>query len=139
MGQFFKFLGFLFLTLVFVIAVSQAQAQNENPYPTPNTQIGAKPDPKKQRKKEPKIRYIIKNDTKNTLSGNRCFEEQTIKMGFQYIAVPKGQAPNKNGFNRFLHNFGVKTAIFFKNGPFWKSKLNKKYEACKYGSGDNTG
>lgn len=116
-----------------------SQETKKEYFPTPNTQIGAKPDPKKQKKKEKKIRYLITNDTKNTLAGNLCFEEVTTSMGFQYLAVPKGQAPNKNGFSRWWHNFGVKWVIFFKNGPFWKSKVNKKFDECKYGSGDFMG
>ena len=116
-----------------------AQENNKDYFPTPNTQFDAKPDPKKQKEKEKRIRYIITNDTKNTLPGNRCFEEVTIDMGFRYLAVPKGQPPNKNGFSRWKHNFGVKFMILLKNGPFWKSKVNKKYDECKYGSGDFMG
>ena len=108
-------------------------------FPTPNTVTGAKPDPKKQREKEKTIRFIIKNDTKKTLAGNLCFEEVTIKMGFQYLAVPKGQVPNKNGISRWWHNFGVKFMILLKNGPFWKLKVIKKYKVCNYGSGDYVG
>lgn len=116
-----------------------AQSTNKDYFPTPNTVIDAKPDPKKQKEKEVIIRYIIKNDTRKTLTGNLCFEEVTNKMGFQYLAVPKGQVPNKNGFVRWKHNFGVKFMIFLKNGPFWKIKVNKKYKECKYGSGDFIG
>jgi hypothetical protein len=116
-----------------------AQEQDNNPFPTPNTQIGAKPDPKKQGDKEKKIRYIITNDTKETLAGNICFEEAIREMGFQYLAVPKGQPPNKNGFSRWWRNFAVKFMITLKNGPFWKIKVNRKYEECKFGSGDYTG
>ena len=101
--------------------------------------MGAKPDPKKQGEKEKKIRYIVKSNTKETLSGNLCFEEEIRKMGFQYLAVPKGQPPNKSGWSRWWHNFGVKSMIILKNGPWWKSKVNKKFKECKYGSGDFTG
>jgi hypothetical protein len=99
----------------------------------------APPDPKKQKEKEKRIRYIIKPSTKNTLMGNRCFEEATRKMGFQYLAVPKGQPPYKNEFAKFCHNFGVKFILFFKNGPFWKARVNKKLEDCRFGSGDYVG
>lgn len=116
-----------------------AQEKNEGYFPTPNTQIDAKPDPKKQKEKEKRIRFIITNDTKNTLSGNRCFEEVTRNMGFMYLAVPKGQAPNRNGFYRWWHNFGIKSMLVLKNGPFWKSKVNKRLKECKYKSGDYVG
>jgi hypothetical protein len=124
-----------------LVSAGQAVAQqsDENPFPTPNTVIGAKPDPKKQQEKSPRIRYIIKSNTKNTLLGNKCFEEATRKMGFQYLAVPKGQPPYKNEFAKFWHNLSVKTALFFKNGPFWKIKVNKKLKECRYRSGDYVG
>jgi len=124
---------------VFSIANLFAQENSKEYFPTPNTQLDAKPDPKKQREKEKRIRYIVTNDTKNTLPGNRCFEEVTVSMGFQYLAVPKGQPPNKNGISRWWHNFGTKFIILLKNGPFWKIKVNKKYDECKYGSGDFMG
>lgn len=140
MRRFYFRLFFILTTFSFLSGISvHAQVQDENPFPTPNTKIGAKPDPKKQGDKEKKIRYIVKSDTKETLSGNLCFEEEIRKMGFQYLAVPKGQPPNKNGFSRWWHNFGVKCMIILKNGPFWKSKVNKKYKECKFGSGDFTG
>lgn len=127
------------LSYLFVEGTAVAQKTNKDYFPTPNTVIDAKPDPKKQKEKELIIRYIIKNDTRKTLAGNLCFEEVTTKMGFQYLAVPKGQVPNKNGFVRWKHNFGVKFMILLKNGPFWKIKVNKKYKECKYGSGDFIG
>ena len=136
---YFIIFGSLSFLLLSVSLPLWAQEQNKNPFPTPNTQLGAKPDPKKQGDKEKKIRYIITNDTKETLAGNVCFEEAINKMGFQYLAVPKGQPPNKNGFSRWWHNFGVKFMLTLKNGPFWKIKVNKKYEECKFGSGDFTG
>jgi len=131
---------FTFIYLLFAGSnLLLAQDSNQEYFPTPNTQKGAKPDPKKQKEKEKKIRFIITNDTKNTLTGNRCFEEVTMDMGFQYIAVPKGLPPNKNGFKRWWHNFGAKFMILLKNGPFWKVKVNKKYDECKFGSGDFIG
>ena len=137
----FFFSVFLFLATLLLATSNQlfAQESNNEYFPTPNTQKNAKPDPKKQKEKEKRIRFIITNDTKNTLSGNRCFEEVTSSMGFQYLAVPKGVPPHKNGFGRWWHNFGVKFVMVFKNGPFWKSKVNKKYKECKFGSGDFIG
>ncbi len=138
-----RFYFFIFASLSFLLFTNthhvSAQEQDNNPFPTPNTVIDAKPDPKKQGGKEKKIRYIITNDTKETLAGNVCFEEAIREMGFQYLAVPKGQPPNKNNFERWWHNFGVKFMLTLKNGPFWKIKVNKKYEECKFGSGDFTG
>jgi len=140
MKRFFFILAlFIGLSNSIWVSVAVSQDTNKDYFPTPNTVIDAKPDPKKQQDKEKQIRYIITNDTKNTLAGNRCFEEVTTRMGFQYLAVPAGQPPNKNGFSRWWHNFGVKFIILMKNGPFWKMKVNKKFEQCKFGSGDYVG
>ena len=76
---------------------------------------------------------------KGTLSGNRCFEEYLVDMGFQYLAIPRGQPLNKNGFQKCLHNTGTKFMIVLKNGPFWKNQVNKRYNYCMYGSGDFMG
>lgn len=116
-----------------------AQDRGPDYVPTPNTVRDASPDPRKQGEKKKKIRYIITNNTVNTLSGNPCFEEATRKMGFQYLAIPRGQAPNTNGWSRWWHNFGVKFMILLKNGPFWKIKTNKIYRDCRYQTGDYVG
>jgi hypothetical protein len=118
---------------------SCAQQADKNYFPTQNTTLDANPDPKKQKEKEKPLRFIIVNNTQGTLAGNLCFEEVTTKMGFQYLAIPEGISPNKNGFARWRHNFGVKFMLLLKNGPFWKSKVNKKYKDCKFGSGDFVG
>lgn len=125
--------GFMYFTI-------HTHAQNQRPpLQTTNTKKKVSPNPKRQGPKGKKIRYIIKNDTKGTLHGNRCFETETLNMGFLYMAVPKGQAANKNEFERNLHNLGVKTALFFKNGPFWKMKERKAYKRCRQTSGDIIG
>lgn len=140
MKRFFMLMGLSVVLFILVYPKSGfPQEVDKNYFPTPNTVYGAKPDPKKQKDKEPVIRFIIMKNTQGTLAGNRCFEEATTKMGFQYLAVPIGQPPNKNGFSRWKYNFGVKFMILLKNGPFWKLKVNKKYKECKYGSGDFIG
>lgn len=134
------FTVFLFICGIAAICTTiRAQDRGPDYVPTPNTERGATPDPKKQGQKEKKIRYIITNNTVNTLSGNPCFEKATRKMGFQYLAIPKGQAPNINGWSRWWHNFGVKFMILLKNGPFWKIKTNKMYKDCRYQTGDFVG
>ena len=137
---------FFLLTLaffVFIAGVGKVAAQDEDQpedyIPTPNTVIGAKPNPKKQGQKEKNLVYIITNNTKNTLAGNECFEAVTRKMGFMYLALPKGVSPNHSGISRWFHNFGVKFVILLKNGPFWKSKVNRKYEECRLRMGDFAG
>lgn len=139
MRRFFLSFSLALILMISTYANKVFAQENKEYFPTPNTQIDATPDPKKQGQKEKRIRFIITNDTKNTLTGNRCFEDITTGMGFQYLAVPKGQPPNKNGFSRWRHNFGVKFMMVLKNGPFWKTKVNKKYDECKFSSGDFVG
>ncbi len=140
--QFLLFFTFLILMIAGAGNVYAQDADDNYPdgyIPTPNTVTGAKPDPKKYGGKEKKIVYIITNDTKNTLAGNECFEAVTRKMGFMYMALPKGVSPNTSGFSRWMHNFGVKFVILLKNGPFWKSKVNRKYRECRLRMGDFAG
>jgi len=60
-------------------------------------------------------------------------------MGFEYMVQPKGQPLNRNGLGRNLHNLGIKFALYFRNGPFWQIKLNKKKKECRKLSGDFVG
>jgi len=106
---------------------------------TQATNSRARSNAKKHGPKEKKYRYIIRSDSKNTLKGNKCFEEVTRKFGFEYLIVPQPLPPNKNGFRRFIHNFGVKFILFFRNGPGWQLRIKKKYNECKYRYGDFVG
>jgi len=85
------------------------------------------------------IRYIIKKDTRGTLSGNKCATDETRKMGFEYMTLTKGDPGYPNEFDRWRHNFGVKTILFFSRGPFWKVKVNKKIKECRFKTGDYVG
>jgi hypothetical protein len=132
----------VFCVLLFWIGIYAPLPGQDRPdqyFPTPNTAKDARPDPKKAKPKVPRTRFIITNDARKTLAGNACFEEVTQNMGFMYLAVPPGQGPNRNGWTRNTHNLGVKTAILFKNGPFWKLKVNKWREECRKRSGDYVG
>jgi len=106
---------------------------------TQATDIRARPDARKQGPKKKKKRYIIRSETQGTLIGNKCFEEVTRKFGFEYLIVPEGIPPKPKKFSRSMHNFGVKTVLFFKNGPGWQIRLRKKYKQCRYQYGDYVG
>ena len=113
---------------------------NENDiFSTQATNSKAKPDARKQGPKKKNYRYIIKNNTKGTLNGNKCFDEVTRKFGFEYLIIPQKTGPYPSGFSRWWHNLGVKSALFFKNGPFWQLRLKKKYKECRYQYGDFVG
>ena len=130
---------FLVCLIFFKPIALVAQEISEDYFPTPNTARDARPDPKKAKSKQKKIRFIITDDTRNTLTGNACFEEATRSMGFMYMPVPPGQGPNRNRWAKGTHNFGAKFAILINNGPCWKRKVNKKREECRIKSGDYMG
>ena len=106
---------------------------------TQATDSHARPDARKQGPKKKTYRYLIKSDSKNTLKGNKCFEEVTRKFGFEYLITPPNLPPNQSGFKRWTHNFGVKFILFFRNGPGWQIRMKKKYKECKYRYGDFVG
>jgi hypothetical protein len=131
------------IIFLIILSVSKGYAQSISRdgeiLSTQATNPNARPDAKKQGLKKKKIRYIISSDTKGTLAGNKCFEEATRKFGFEYLIVPEKLPPNRNGFSRFMHNLGVKTVLFFKNGPCWQIRLKNKYKQCRYQYGDFVG
>ena len=130
---------FIGLILLCLKGSGQSITEDGEILSTQATNPRARPDAKKEGPKKKNIRYIIRSDSKGTLTGNKCFEEVTKKFGFEYLIVPENMPPNKNGFSRFMHNLGVKTVLFFKNGPGWQIRLNKKYKRCRYGYGDFVG
>jgi len=120
--------------------VVNGQSRSEPPYKTTNTHENPTPKASSgENGKDRNLVFIIKKDTKKFLAGNDCFENVTEKMGFKYIAVPKGQPYYASEFERLIHNFGAKMVILFKNGPFWKLRINKTYKKCKYEYGDFIG
>ena len=89
--------------------------------------------------KKKRLLAWIKNNPKNTLVGNKCMDEFTKSMGFEYVLQPKGRPGNYSELQRVMHNLGVKMALLLKNGPFWKLKLKKKRKECKEGTADYVG
>lgn len=128
--------SFLFVS---ILATNNLYAQEVMP-PTSSTDVDVKFNKKKERPKG-KRHYmtIIKTDTKNILYGNKCFEDFTRQLGFVYEVQIKGQAGGLNGFTRFWHNAGTKTALFFTAGPWWKLRVNNRREECRTSSGDFVG
>ncbi len=93
---------------------------------------------KKDYKNKHKIQWV-KNNAKGLLIGNPCMDEVIDDMGFVYLVQPKGQVLNDNEFQRNIHNFFAKLRITFRNGPFWKFKLNKWRKRCQTETGDFVG
>lgn len=128
---------FLLLIFFFNLAISGFSQSYEG---GSTSKTSRKPLHKEQSEaKQRNLLAWIKNNPKKTLVGNRCMEEVTREMGFEYVLQPKGQRGNRSEFGRLVHNLGVKVALFFKNGPFWKIKLNRKRKECMAKSGDYMG
>lgn len=129
----------LFFYLLFC-CFSIALAQTERPKPTPNISQKSELETAKkpQNERVRKTLYIVKSTPKGTLTGNRCAEEVTLKMGFEYVIAPKGTSGNKTGFQRVMHNSGVKTALFFRNGPFWQCRLKRRLKECRIKTAEQT-
>lgn len=106
---------------------------------TEATDIGIEVNKKKEGPKQKRILYIVKNDGKKILYGNRCFLDVQHAMGFEYLIQLKDQPLNRNELSRNVHNFGVKFILLFRNGPFWGIKIKKKKKECRMLSGDFVG
>lgn len=126
-------LTFCFLTLFFTPMLTYGQDK------TAAIDFNQEIKKKKEAPKEKKLLFIVKNNTSGILYGNKCFLDIQHSMGFEYLIQPKGQRLNRNEFGRNLHNFGIKFALIFKNGPFYGIKLNKKKKECRKLTGDFVG
>ena len=129
----------LYFTIFFPLEFAFSQEVAKDSFTTQATDSRAKPDAQKMGPKEDKVTYLIKSNPSGTLYGNPCFKEVSHRFGFEYLIVPEGVAPNPNGLLRAMHNFGVNVKLLFRNGPFWKLRMKKKFEKCKYGYGDFVG
>jgi hypothetical protein len=142
MKQLLKKIFFFSVGLLYVFFIP-ALAQDIPPQegPTSGTDIfhKAPPKPTKEYKSSEDLLQIVKRDTKKILYGNKCFEEYTYKLGFEYVVEPFGRPESRSEVNRFFHNFGVKFILIFKSGPFWKSKVNKRIRNCRVQMGDFAG
>ena len=62
----------------------------------------------------------------------------TDRFGFEYVVMPKNAPGFSSGGQRFFHNLGVKTLLFFRN-PFWGIITKKEAKACRQKTGDYAG
>jgi hypothetical protein len=129
------------IAIVFLLSllVSGTLFAQETIPPTSSTDVKAKIKKEKERPKRERYMTIIKTNTKNTLYGNKCFEDFTRQLGFVYEIQVKGQPGSMNGFSRFWHNAATKTGLVFTAWPWWKLRVNKRYKECRKSSGDFVG
>jgi len=132
---------FLFMGLLFILTCKVAGQDIPVEGPTSGTDIFHKAPPKPEREfsSNKNLLQLIEKDTRNILYGNKCFEEFTYQLGFEYVVEPPGEPGSRSNMKRFFHNFGAKFILIFKAGPFWKSRVNKKVRECRALMGDFTG
>ena len=114
-----------------------AQERQTSPPTSGKTSLETKTKPSPPSGK--KIYVLYKTDFKGTMSGNKCVEDLSRKMGFRYEQVMKEGPGSKTGGAIFLHNFGTKIILMFRNGPFWQSRFKKRMKECRQKTGDFVG
>ncbi|MEL6533764.1 MAG: hypothetical protein AAFQ98_00055 [Bacteroidota bacterium] len=131
-------LFFLFLLGSYFGGIGIGYAQTRGEFEeTTTTERRARPD--KNPFRERTIWPIYRTKTKNTLSGNRCFEEATRKMGFEYVIMPEGESFSLSPVDRFLSNSLVRFALCFRAGPWWPITVAIKRKQCRKRMGDYVG
>lgn len=80
---------------------------------------------------------IYTDDTQKILYGNPCMDAVTERFGFEYVVMP-ANAPGFTPANKFFHNVGAKTLLFFRN-PLWGIITKKKAKECRQKTGDYAG
>ena len=133
-GRFF----FLLFLLISLEAAAQDKDDLRKQFPTEN--VNMRKDSRKQSTpKERNIRLIIKNNTKGILYGNPCMNEETRRMGFEYVVQTPGLPGSLGTFRRLWNNFWTKARLTFTNTPFWKLILKSRVKDCRERSGDRVG
>ncbi|MCS6821036.1 MAG: hypothetical protein NZ551_04120 [Microscillaceae bacterium] len=82
----------------------------------------------------PQYIKLYKRNAQNLLLGNRCAEEAMQYYGVEFVIVAKQNPIGKLRYR--WHNFKANTRLFFRNGFFWKTRLQKKIDKCKDDSHD---
>lgn len=131
-----------YLVFVFLLVSISSFAQDEDDLKfgntaTTNKSPTNKPKHKELKKKRP-IQWV-KNNPEGLLLGNKCMQDVTTDMGFEYVIQHKGQSSYKSEVARLAHNLTAKIGILFRNGPFWKFKLKKRRKECREKTGDYVG
>lgn len=84
----------------------------------------------------PPLLKILKYDNKDLMTGNACVQEETTKMGFEYLVLCNKDLPTTNRLWVLIYNFGTNLELTFKNGPGWKLRLKKRIVECRKHSAD---
>lgn len=124
---------------IFTLCTLCAFGQKDTEKPPASTNTSRDAWVENPSKREKSYFSIFKRSTQDTLIGNKCMEDQTMKMGFRYVLAPKKGPGSRTGAGVLLHNAGTKLLLFFRNGPFWTVRLKKKVKECRRKTGDYMG
>ena len=130
------------IILFFMILVSMAAAIGQDDLvfgDTANTNTSPTNNRTDRNRKVKRTVLWIKSESKGLLIGNPCMEDVMREMGFAYLIEFHGQQDKKGPIEKYLHNVGVKTTLFFRNGPFWRIKLNNRRKECRTQTRDFVG
>lgn len=81
------------------------------------------------------IQIYVKNSG-SVLYGNRCAELIAKKQHIEFIIIPSDIGYGMSKREIFFSNLEGHFRAFFRNGFFWRKKINRKIRACKTGTDD---
>jgi hypothetical protein len=139
MVQKLNLIGLLLCVLLVFSGSAQSQTKQDKKNSPPKKSTATSYQVDVAEPKTETLYSLYQYNTRNSLPGNRCLEEYTRKLGFQYVIMPPNQTNSKTDFGLRLHNFGTKFILLLKNGPFWHHRLNKRIKECREKSGDFVG
>ena len=130
---------YILIVLLCLLGLQEVQAQKKKSKKPPkgkttNTSYDARIKNEPPAPKE--YMYLYRTNARGTLTGNKCMEDYTEKMGFRYVIMPPGQDGSLSPLELRLHNFSVKFVLLLRNGPFWHHRLNNKARKCREKTGD---
>ena len=135
------------LLLYLVLLVMAASCASTKPYGTnvPHTEIDGTYNTTKDPyyrvtpPRPPGIIDIYTVHTNKYLVGNDCMVEYTRSLGFEYVAWVEYPHEEMGPIAFHVYNLTSRIRLFFKAGPFWKTKVNRKLPECRRASGDFIG
>ena len=141
-----RFLRLFFLIVLtgLLMAPASTMAQHKRkkkkryPHETPNTRSVWSDNKIKSKAKKTRILQIVKYKPHKVLYGNKCVEEYTRRLGFEYVIG----MPDEDGdadLYAFFSNMGNRVLLTFRNGPFWSCRVRRRIKQCRLGSGDFMG
>ncbi len=127
----------IFLLLLLIVTCSSSWAQIDYSKKSTNKLKNSPELSPENKNPQKRLLTIYTEDTQKILYGNPCMDAVTKRFGFEYVVMP-ANAPGFTPTNKFFHNVGTKTLLFFRN-PFWGIITKKKAKECRQKTGDYVG